>query len=172
MTASFALGCGVEQVGSPAMAHDPAYAPPTTRDELLKSVFGALAAGDPAWLISLGDPEVEWKATLECPPPLSSLREQRDEMATLIEKTKGLHVELVDVVEDRLLLDLPKGYDDGFGCTTRVAFMDHRLVLGLRVMTSTGATRPGKWTLQIIQHDGIWHLTSDVWRLNLGTETP
>jgi hypothetical protein len=130
----------------PKVARDlPTLHQPSSRDDLLKAVFAAIVAGDSASLMSLGEPEQEWKTTLECPPPGSiGLQLQRDQFVTLVDKTKGLHVDLINVTEDRVLLDLPTGYDDGYGCKTKVALTFHRLLLELRVTASVVVRRaPG-----------------------------
>jgi len=69
-----------------------------------------------------------------------------------------------------VLADFPQGHDDGYGCKTRVAMKFHRLVLELLIVTATGSSRPAKWTLQVQEYDGRWHLTTDIMRIDLGTE--
>ncbi len=163
LVAIAALGCG-------ATATRASKAAITSRDNLVRAFFAALSARDVAALMRLKGSEHE--STLECTPPLSSdPDEQRRPFAMIVEQTKELRIELVDVIEDTVLADLPAGYDDGYGCRTKVALRFHRLVLGLRLTSADGSARPGKWTIQLSEHDGGWYLTSDVLRSELGTVT-
>lgn len=165
------LGCAARQPPQHSVAADSGTqghaGESVLRDEFLTRLFAAVAAHDAAAMDELGDPEREWLATLECAPRSADFDRERSKFQWVVDRTKDVRFDLQGVDEDTPLLDMRQGQDDGFGCRTKVAMRFHRLVLRVRATSSNGDSRTGTWTVQVVEHDGAWHLTSDVTRLHL-----
>lgn len=155
-----------------------------TRDDLVKSALTAIQAGDVDALVKLGDPVALHAKVMDCSerekdkdaddendPEMESKRQRRG-YEKLVERTKGVKLELISIAEEGEAGEgakddkapkesghlMKKGDEAGKGCVFKMDARMHGLVVKVRATESGGKSQEQEAKAMVAEIDGGWYL--------------